>query len=106
MQLIRRSKDLFACCALAALAVWAVGCAEETVDSPDGNGTIEAPDADPGTDAGGDLDDPAGDQGSTTGAGVDVPDPLPAEGADAAAALPEPAADQEPAAEPAAGETP
>ena len=91
MILNRRLSRLFASLAMLAVTVWAVGCAEETADTPAGNGTIESPDADPGTDAGGDIDDPAapagtdtdpgfGDPGleggSTTGAGIDVPDPL------------------------------
>ena len=82
MILNRRLSKLFASLAMLAVTAWAVGCAEQAADTPAGNGggTIEAPDADPGTDAGGDIDAPAGDApegGSTTGAGTDVPDPMP-----------------------------
>ena len=74
MLLNRRLSQLFASLAMLAVTVWAVGCAEETADTPAGNGgTIEAPDADPGTDAGGDIDDPGLEGGSTTGAGTDIP---------------------------------
>lgn len=71
--------------ALLAASVWAIGCAEETVEDPAGNGAeVEAPangvDAEAGTDLEGETDATGDDLGleggSTTGAGVDLPDPL------------------------------
>ena len=82
------NRRLGAFAALLAASVWAIGCAEETVEDPVGNGAeVGAPangvDAEAGTDLDGDAGAPdaTGDDlglegGSTTGAGVDLPDPL------------------------------
>lgn len=99
------NRRLFGFVTLLAASVWAVGCAEETtVEDPAGNGgAVEAPDNDPATDAGGDIDDPAGtdtgsddgfglEGGSTTGAGTDIPDPL--DGAETPAPADEPEPEQ------------
>lgn len=91
MILSRKLSNLFACCSLLAVCAWAVGCAEETVEEPVGNGEIEAPAEEPGEETDLGFDAPEGDAGleagSATGAGTDVPDPL--EGTEAGEAIEE-----------------
>lgn len=79
MNLIRRFANLFACCSLVAVAVWATGCANETEEPAGNGGAIEAPEGGEidGTEPDAGLEEPGDDLGSSTGAGTDIPDPLP-----------------------------